>query len=170
MAAGPDVWPRWRPWLRRRRSSGRDDDSLDDLVGDRLPLGVPEREQVPDVADDAVDDVADVADERHQHADGLAGLLADQAQVQHLLAEGLPGGAGLVPAVIDGPPDAGNDDHDEDDGDPAEDDVQDDDGRDVDQVRANSLDPAGVSAGSRYSAARVRGGRIWIGLELISHG
>src|SRR6266516_4594711 len=87
-AGGPPAW------------SGRDDHGPHDLVGQGLPLGVPEREEVADVADDAVHEVADVPDERVQRADRLAGLLADQLDVQHPLAEGLALAA-LDPAIPD---------------------------------------------------------------------
>src|SRR5215469_11590313 len=81
----------------------RHDDGPDDLVGERLPLRIPQREQEADIADDGVDDVADVAHEGHQRADRLAGLLADEPQMQHLLAKRLARDAALVPPVVDGP-------------------------------------------------------------------
>src|ERR1700733_2947020 len=86
-----------------------DDNGRDDLVRERLPLRVPQREQVPDVADDPVDDVAQVAHERHARADRLAGVDRDELDVGDLLAETLAGGAAVVPAVVDGPaePDQG---------------------------------------------------------------
>src|SRR5580700_8843010 len=79
---GPGITARALPSAWR---SGRDDDRLDDHVGDGLPLGGPQREQVADEADDAVNEVADVADERHQRSDRLPGLLAHELEVQHLL-------------------------------------------------------------------------------------
>jgi len=69
----------------RVRRSGGNDDRLHDLVGQGLPLDVPEREGPADEADDRVKNVADIADEGRGDADRLAGLLADEPQ-----AKGLP--------------------------------------------------------------------------------
>src|SRR6266581_8424279 len=76
-AGGPPAW------------SGRDDHGPHDLVGQGLPLGVPEREQVADEADDEVDEVAEVAQEGVQRTDGLTGLLADEPHPDDPLAEAL---------------------------------------------------------------------------------
>src|SRR5262249_61035194 len=66
----------------RATGSGRDDDGADDLVGERLALGVPEREQPADVAGEGIEDVADVAGEGHAAADRLTGVLADEAEIE----------------------------------------------------------------------------------------
>src|SRR5690606_16045290 len=63
-----------------------------DLVSQSLPLSVPQRHQVTDVADHAVDHVAEVAQERVAETDRLTGLLADGLDLDHLLAERLTGG------------------------------------------------------------------------------
>jgi len=63
----------------RPRSVRRDDDRLNDLVGKGLAFGVPEREQPANVADNGIDEVADVPDEGHGHADRLTSRLTDQA-------------------------------------------------------------------------------------------
>src|ERR1017187_2295317 len=91
----PDLWPpdSWR--------SDRDDDRAQDLVSEGLPLGIPERPQVADVAGNPVQDVHDVTGEGHPPADRLAGGLADELDVQCLLAPGLPGPASQNPAVVD---------------------------------------------------------------------
>src|SRR6185312_16896231 len=81
----------------------RNDDRLQDLVGEGLALLVPEREQVAD-AEEAVKDVAQVAQERLPGADRLPGVLADQLDVQLLLAERLALAA-ENPAVVDAPAD-----------------------------------------------------------------
>src|SRR5215469_8257931 len=133
----------------RARSAGSvgNDDGADDLVGDRLPLGVPQREEEADVADDGVDEVADVAYQGHEHADRLAGLLADQPQVQRPLAERLAGCAGLIPAVVDAPANGGQPEEDRQDDDPDQNDGQDDEDdlrKPVDQIRADALAPIGV--------------------------
>jgi hypothetical protein len=73
--------------------SGLDDDRVDDLVGEGLVLGVPERGEEPDVARDAVEDVAQVADEGPAETGDLAVLLPNHPDVQDALADGLPGGA-----------------------------------------------------------------------------
>src|SRR4051812_8892884 len=64
-----------------------DDRRLHDLVGQRLLLGVPEREEEADVADDRIDDVADRAYDTVTGADHLAGLLADHLHTGDLVAE-----------------------------------------------------------------------------------
>ena len=73
--------------------SGLDDDRVDDLVGEGLVLGVPERGEVADPAGEAVEEVAQVADEGAAEAGELAVGLPDQPDVQDALADGLPGGA-----------------------------------------------------------------------------
>ena len=76
--------------------SGLDDDRVHDLVGEGLVLRVPERGEVADVAGQAVDDVAQAADEGAAEAGELPVLLPDDLDVQDALADGLPGGALLV--------------------------------------------------------------------------
>src|SRR5204863_4567299 len=76
------------------------DDGAHDLVRQRLPLVVPQREQPADVADDAVDDVGDVAHERQEHAGGLTGGLLDQLRSGDAAADGVTGRAAAVPAVV----------------------------------------------------------------------
>src|SRR5215472_15548797 len=145
----------------RARSAGSvgNDDGADDLVGDRLPLGVPQREEEADVADDGVDEVADVAYEGHQRADRLAALIADEPEMQDLLTQGLAGGAGLVPPVVDGPAQCGQGkEQANDERYPEEDDIDDDDWRYVDEVCGDAQAPVGV--GARGWCGGVRGVRI----------
>src|SRR3954453_10411434 len=62
----------------RRSPGGRprvDDHVGEDLVGERLLLGVPQREQPPDEAGQAVDDVQEVAADPEPATDGLPGAL-----------------------------------------------------------------------------------------------
>ncbi len=67
------------------------------LVGDGLALGVPEREQEADVADDGVDEVGEVADDAHAAADQLAGVGVDRLEAHQSLA-GMA--AGLTVEVV----------------------------------------------------------------------
>src|SRR5262249_61859192 len=87
----------------------RDDDGADDLVGEGLALGVPQREQPADVARERVEDVADVAGEGHAAAHRLAGSLADKAQVERPLPQRLTGPPGLDAPVVDPPPERRDD-------------------------------------------------------------
>src|SRR6516225_4395805 len=89
----------------RLPSSLRDYYGADDLVRERLALGIPDREQPADVAGERVKDVADIAGEGHAGADRLTGLLAEQAQAERLLPQRLTGPAGLDAPVVDPPPD-----------------------------------------------------------------
>ena len=73
--------------------SGLDHDRVDDLVGEGLVLGVPERGEEPDVAGDGVQEVAEVTDEGPAEAGDLAVLLPNDPDVQDALADGLSGGA-----------------------------------------------------------------------------
>lgn len=76
--------------------SGLDDDRVHDLVGEGLVLGVPEGGEVPDVAGQGVEDVGERADEGAAEPEDLTVLLPNYPDVQHALADGLPGGALLV--------------------------------------------------------------------------
>src|ERR1700734_333357 len=90
--------------------------------------------------------MADVAQEGLAGADRLAGLLADQAHVQRPLAPGLARLPSLVPAVVRGDGDSGEQE-DEIDGAVVRghaDADQDPDGDDVDQVSADPVQPARV--------------------------
>src|SRR5882757_1429747 len=79
--------------------SDRYADGLQELVGDRLPFRVPQREQVTDVADGAVDGVGDLPHDRHAEADRLSRRLTDDLELQDRLADARPGLA-LPQAVI----------------------------------------------------------------------
>src|SRR4051794_16520013 len=70
-------------------SSDLDDQSAADLVRERLALVVPERPQPSDVAGQTVEQMREVTHERHTRADRLAAGLADQLEVEHLLADRL---------------------------------------------------------------------------------
>ena len=73
--------------------SALDDDGVADLVGERLVLGVPEGGEVTEVAGDAVDDVAQRADEGTTEAGELTVVLPNYPDVHDALADGLPGAA-----------------------------------------------------------------------------
>ncbi len=59
------------------------------------------REQVADVADDAVDDVRDLAHDGHAETDWLPGLFADHFELHDRLADARAGGALAVAVVPD---------------------------------------------------------------------
>ena len=95
-----DYSPAPRRWGLR---SARDDhDGAHDLVGERLLLVVPQRPEEADVSH-AVEDVDQVAQEGVHRTDRRVGQLADQPDLGHPLAEGLPGAAPDQPAVVDRP-------------------------------------------------------------------
>nr|WP_249160656.1 DUF6350 family protein [Actinospica acidithermotolerans] len=74
-------------------SSGLDDDRVDDLVGEGLVLGVPERGEV---ADAELEDVAEVPADGPAEAGDLTVSLPNYPDVHDALADGLAGGALLV--------------------------------------------------------------------------
>src|SRR5439155_1645948 len=78
------------------------DHRLHDLVGEGLLLRIPQREQVADVARDAIEDVAEATDDTVAAADHLPRLLADQPHAELLLAVALARLAVEV-GVVDGP-------------------------------------------------------------------
>src|SRR5262249_44668133 len=77
-------------------ASGLHDDGVADLVGEGLAFVIPQRPEEAEVAQKAVQEVRELAHERHAEADGLAGLRADQPDAGRALADRLPGGALLV--------------------------------------------------------------------------
>src|ERR1700726_716451 len=81
-------------------SLGRQTDRFHDLVSERLPLGIPQREQVADEAE-AVQDVGYLPYDRHPEPDRLAGLFGHHLELDHALADALTSGALLVAPVPD---------------------------------------------------------------------
>src|ERR1700722_2600240 len=124
-------------------------DRFHDLVGQRLALAVPEREEPADVADEGIDDVGQAADEAEAAADRLTGLGADAFEPDDPHARGL---ARL--AHLDREPDPDDDGHQSDQeaqrpAHAAEDDSDDDDDdeRDgVDEIAEGPRTPAGQRA------------------------
>src|SRR5882757_6914208 len=88
----------WRADECRARSD-RYADGLQELVCDRLPLRVPQREQETDVADDEVDAMGDLPHDRHAEADRLSRRLADDLELHDGLADA-GSGVALPQAVI----------------------------------------------------------------------
>src|ERR1700712_5707547 len=84
-----------------RGTLDRNADRRHDLVGQFLPLGIPKREQVPDVADDAVDEVRKLPDDRQAETDWLPSLLADHLELHYALADARPRRPLLVAVVPD---------------------------------------------------------------------
>src|ERR1700759_47461 len=175
-------------WLVARRSRRwhrvvLDPPRADDLVGQRLPFGVPQREQKAYVADDRVDKVTQVPQEGHAAADRPAGLLVDQPDVGGRLAQALAGGTRRVPAVVADPAQRGQVE-DEPDGrtraavaeQGGADADQDPGGQGVDQVGTDPGDPARVRrrpvavTTTHDRTGLVAGGRLAVGLAGLGGG
>src|SRR3569833_2195924 len=89
----------------RRDLLPADHDGADQLVGEGLPLRVPQRPEVAEVAREAVQDVQQRAAEREPAAERLTRGLPDHADVQPVLAEARAGAALPEDLVPDPEPD-----------------------------------------------------------------
>src|SRR5947209_17306880 len=71
------------------------------FVSQRLPLGIPEREQVADGEDGRIDRVCDRPQHRQAEPDWLPGVLADDPEPQQRLADAGSGGSLAVAEIPD---------------------------------------------------------------------
>ena len=78
-----------------------DHERAHDLVRERLLLGVPDRPEVAEVAEEAVHDVRQLADERQAGTDRLLRALTDELDADDGLAEGVAGAALPDAPVVD---------------------------------------------------------------------
>src|SRR6202049_4517988 len=88
-ACGPSVRSDWQA------------DLAHDLVCQGLPLGIPQREQVTDITDDAVHDVGELTHDGQPETDWLAGLLAHHLELHDRLADAGAASALAVAVVPD---------------------------------------------------------------------